>query len=74
MGTKRNDDPVDEFCEAVESLMEINKQKYEKVKNERMLKNDSIDQVNLRKRPSKEQAKHESKDAILSAEPTIKQQ
>jgi len=48
MEPKKNIDPETEFCKAVDTLIELNREHNEKVKNERILKNDRIEQVNPR--------------------------
>jgi hypothetical protein len=50
METKKNEDPANEFCKAVETQLANNKERYEKIKEERIIKNDSMEQVNLRTR------------------------
>lgn len=51
-----NIEPATDFCEAIDNQMKSNKEFHEKVKQERILKNDSKEQVPLRKvsaKPSK---------------------
>ena len=56
MDQKKNSEQTNEFCEAVDTQMKMNKEFHEKVKKERILKNDSKEQVLIRKisaKPSK---------------------
>ena len=49
MEEKKNSEQANEFCEAVDTQMKMNKEFHEKVKKERILKNDSKEQVLIRK-------------------------
>jgi hypothetical protein len=46
---KKNSDQATDFCEAVDIQMKVNTEFHEKVKQERILKNDTKEQVSLLK-------------------------
>ena len=48
MDQKKNSEQATDFCEAVDDQMKSNKEFHEKVKQERILKNDSKEQMNRR--------------------------
>ena len=49
MDQKKNSEQATDFCEAVDNQMKTNKEFHEKIKQERILKNDSKEQVSLLK-------------------------
>ena len=53
MDQKKNSEQATDFCDAVDNQMKSNKDFHVKVKEERILKNDKKEQVNLRKLVSK---------------------